>query len=113
MDWKTYYSEHTMTAAEAVSKIKSGDRVAVGHACSEPTHLIEAMVANAKAYRNVEITHMVAMGKAEYCNPETPRISSTMPFSWAPAPVRLWPRSAPISLPASSMKCPACSKIPT
>lgn len=70
MDWKTYYSEHITTAEEAVSKIKSGDRVAVGHACSEPTHLVEAMVANAKAYRNVEITHMVAMGKAEYCNPE-------------------------------------------
>jgi 4-hydroxybutyrate CoA-transferase len=70
MDWKTYYNEHIVTAEEAVSKIKSGDRVAVGHACSEPPHLVEAMAANAKAYRNVGITHMVAMGKAEYCNPE-------------------------------------------
>ena len=70
MDWKNLYRERTVSAEEAVSRIRSGDRVAVGHACGEPSFLIDAMVANAKAYRDVEIVHMVAMGKCEYAKPE-------------------------------------------
>ena len=70
MDWKTYYQAHTETAQQAVERIRSGDRVVVGHACGEPAYLLEAMVANAQAYENVEIVHMVAMGKAAYCAPE-------------------------------------------
>ena len=70
MDWKAYYKEHTATAEEAVKHIRSGDRVVVGHACGEPSFLVDAMVSNAAAYRNVEIVHMVAMGRCEYCRPE-------------------------------------------
>lgn len=69
-DWKAYYQEHLTTAEEAVKKIKSGDRVVFAHACGEPTHLVDAMVANADAYENVEIVHMVAMGGGKYCQPE-------------------------------------------
>ena len=70
MDWKAYYQEHLTTAEEAVNHIKSGDRVIIGHACGEPSYLVEAMVKNAAAYKNVELVHMVAMGKCEYCKPE-------------------------------------------
>lgn len=70
MDWQTLYAQRTTTAPEAVRKIKSGDRVAVGHACGEPSRLLEALVENAAAYRDVELVHMVAMGKATYCKPE-------------------------------------------
>lgn len=59
-----------MSAEEAVKHIKSGDRVVVGHACGEPSALLDAMVANKEQYENVELVHMVAMGKAEYCLPE-------------------------------------------
>lgn len=69
-NWKEYYESHLTTAEEAVKKIQSGNRVVVGHACGEPAHLLKAMVANAAAYKDVEIVHMVAMGKAEYCQPE-------------------------------------------
>ena len=69
-DWKTYYQDHLCTAEEAVQRIKSGDRVALAHACGEPTHLVDALVQNARNYRDVEIVHMVAMGKGEYCKPE-------------------------------------------
>ena len=68
--WENYYSEHKMTAEEAVTRIHSGDRVVIAHACGEPPALVKAMVANADAYRDVEIVHMVAMGKGEYCKPE-------------------------------------------
>ena len=70
MDWKTYYESHITDAAAAVKRIKSGDRVVVGHACAEPSHLVDAMVRNAAAYENVEIVHMVAKGNSEYCAPE-------------------------------------------
>lgn len=70
MNWQSYYQAHQMTAAEAVGQIKSGDRVVVGHAVGEPCHLVAAMVANAAAYRDVEIVHMVAMGTCDYCKPE-------------------------------------------
>jgi len=72
MNWKTEYAERLCTADEAVAHIKSGDRVVVTHACGEPVILTDAMVANADrlGYRDVEVVHMVAMGKAGYCSPE-------------------------------------------
>ena len=70
MNWKEYYQAHTMTAEEAVSYIHSGDRVVIAHACGEPSYLVDAMVSNASAYRDVEIVHLVSMGKAEYCQPQ-------------------------------------------
>ena len=70
MNWKEYYKQHLMSAEDAVNHIQSGNRVVVAHACGEPSYLLDVMVANAKAYKDVEIVHMVAMGKAEYCKPE-------------------------------------------
>ena len=64
MDVKKMYEEKKVTAEQAVKKIKSGDRVVVGHACGEPACLLNAMVDNKDEYENVEIVHMVAMGKA-------------------------------------------------
>lgn len=66
VDWKDIYAGKLVTAAEAVTKIKSGDRVVIGHAVGEPVELVGAMVANKENYRDVEIVHMVAMGKGEY-----------------------------------------------
>ena len=44
MDWKTYYQERHLTADEAVKHIKSGNRVLVGHACGEPSFLLDTMI---------------------------------------------------------------------
>ena len=72
MDWKEKYADKLCTAEEAVSHIKSGNRVVVAHACGEPVILTDAMVENAERYdfRDIEVVHMVAMGKAGYCKPE-------------------------------------------
>ncbi len=69
MDWKSKYQFQITTQQEAVKKIKSGDRVVVEHACGEPSELLAAMVDNAEAYHDVEVVHMVAMGKALYAQP--------------------------------------------
>ena len=70
MTWRTWYKEHLSTPAQAVQQIKSGQRVVVAHACGEPSIILDALVANAAQYENVEIIHMVAMGKAAYCQPQ-------------------------------------------
>lgn len=70
MTWRTWYKEHLFTPAQAVQRIKSGQRVVVAHACGEPSIILDALVANAAQYENVEIIHMVAMGKAAYCQPQ-------------------------------------------
>lgn len=70
LDWKKIYKERLCTADEAVKCIKSGDRVALAHAVAEPPVLVDAMVANASAYKNVEISHMVSLGKGEYTKVE-------------------------------------------
>ena len=67
--WEMHYNAHKMSAQAAVDLIKSGDRVVIGHAVGEPGLLLDAMVENREAYRDVEIVHMVFMGKGEYCNP--------------------------------------------
>lgn len=64
--WKDEYASKKLTAAEAVKHIPSHSRVVVGHACAEPTSLVEAMVNNCAQYKHVEIVHMVAMGKSAY-----------------------------------------------
>lgn len=73
MNWNYYYEQHTLPAQEAVKTIRSGERVVHGHACGEPTCLIEAMVNRAEELEGVEIVHMVSMGKATYCQPEYTR----------------------------------------
>lgn len=72
MNWKEVYADKICTPSEAVSHIQSGNRVVVAHACGEPVILTDAMVANAEEndFRDIEVVHMVAMGKAGYCAPE-------------------------------------------
>lgn len=50
-NWKQIYKERQTTAAEAVKLIKSGNRVSLAHSVGEPTHIIEAMIANRETYR--------------------------------------------------------------
>lgn len=69
MKWKEIYKNKFVKPEDAVTHIKSGDRVVVGHAAGEPTVLIGAMVANKENYRNVEIVNMVVLGKGEYSKP--------------------------------------------
>lgn len=68
-NWQTQYQEKLFSVNEAVKKVKSGDRVVVGHACGEPQTLVQALTARYRELRNVEIIHMVAMGDSPYAQP--------------------------------------------
>ena len=65
------YPEKYITAEDAVSKIKNGDRVVIGHACGEPQALTRALVSRRGDVRDVETVHMVGMGQSAYCAPES------------------------------------------
>ena len=56
-------------AAEAVSRIRSGERVFVGSGAAEPERLVEAMTARHAELRNVEIYSILTLGGAPYVAP--------------------------------------------
>ena len=58
-----------LTAEEAVTAIKSGDRVFLHTAAATPQRLIEAMVARASELRNVELISLHTEGDAPYVKP--------------------------------------------
>jgi len=70
MDWQADYRRKLRSAEEALRVVQSGDRVVFAHASGEPLDLVDALVARAPELRDVEIVHMVAMGKGEYARPE-------------------------------------------
>lgn len=68
-NWQSIYQHKIVSAQQALQVVQSGDRVVLGHACSEPPALVQALVARAPELRNVEIVHMVAIGPAEFTKP--------------------------------------------
>jgi len=59
-----------LSAEDAVSLIRSGDRVFLHTAAATPQRLIEAMVGRAAELRNVEIVSLHTEGDAPYVRPE-------------------------------------------
>lgn len=59
-----------VTAAEAVAKVASGDRVFIHSVAAAPQALIRALTERAGELRNVEIVHLHTEGDAPYAVPE-------------------------------------------
>ena len=66
MSWKEYYGSHTMEAKEALAKIPDNSRIAFGHSVGEPGYLVDVLSENPQMFHNVEICHMVSLGKNQY-----------------------------------------------
>ena len=64
------FAPKVIPADQAVSVVKSGDRVWIGEGCGTPTPLIDALVRRAPELRDVELLHMLTFGEAEYTRPE-------------------------------------------
>lgn len=69
MSWQDDYKKKLCTPEEAVKHINNGDAVFFAHCVGEPPVLVDAMVANADQYENVEIKHMVSLGSGAYTAP--------------------------------------------
>jgi len=70
MPWSVSYKRKLMTASDAVRCVESGMRVYIHPGCAEPEALVEALMERAPFVRDVEIIHLMTMGKAPYVAPE-------------------------------------------
>jgi acetyl-CoA hydrolase len=57
-------------ADKALSQLQSGMRVYIHPGCAEPEALVDAMMKRAPQIRNVEIMHLLTLGKAPYAEPQ-------------------------------------------
>ncbi len=69
MSYSTDFRNRVTTAAKAVEAVRSGHRVWVQPGCATPTPLIEALLGRAPLLHDVEIVHMLTLGKADYTQP--------------------------------------------
>jgi 4-hydroxybutyrate CoA-transferase len=66
MSWHKEYEAKKLTAKEAALKIPSHSRVVFGHAASSPVDVVKAMTEQKEHFQDVEIVHMLSLGKGEY-----------------------------------------------
>ncbi len=70
MAWQDEYRSKLTTAREAVQAVESGMRVYIHPGCAEPEALVEALMARGPHVNDVEIVHILTMGRADYIVPE-------------------------------------------
>jgi len=70
MSWREEYRRKLMTAEEALRCVQSGMRVYIHPGCAEPEVLAEALARRAPFVREVEIVHLLTLGRADYIAPE-------------------------------------------
>ncbi|TAK55494.1 MAG: acetyl-CoA hydrolase/transferase family protein [Bacteroidetes bacterium] len=70
MNWVERYKSKLRTASEAVKVIQSGQRVYVHPGCAMPETLVEAMCDRYMELEDVEVIHLLTVGKSGYSNPE-------------------------------------------
>ncbi len=70
MVWIDRYKSKLRTPQEAVSIIGSGQRVYVHPGCAVPAVLVDAMCDRAFELEDVEVIHLLTVGKSRYSDPE-------------------------------------------
>lgn len=68
--WKEVYEDMISTPDEAVSHIKSGQRVFIGTGCGQPQALVEALTARSKSLVDTIIIDFLTLGDAPYARKE-------------------------------------------
>ena len=64
--WQERYADKVVTAAEAVKRIKPGNRVFFGSACGEPQVLMRAMTEAGGGLSDTEVVQVLTLGLAPY-----------------------------------------------
>lgn len=54
------YTGKILSAPEAITKLRSGQRVFLGSSCGEPAHLVNALVENASRFTDLEIVRLMS-----------------------------------------------------
>src|ERR1035441_5562229 len=69
-NWQETYKLQILTAAEAVKKIRPGQRVFIGTGTGEPLELVSALSKRAYELPDTEIVHLLTFGDAPYAHKE-------------------------------------------
>jgi acyl-CoA hydrolase/GNAT superfamily N-acetyltransferase len=67
--WQERYADKVVSAADAISRIKPGDRVFIGSACGEPQELVRALVKGRDHLSDTELVQVLTLGVAPYADP--------------------------------------------
>jgi acetyl-CoA hydrolase len=67
--WSETYRARVTSADEAVRAIRSRDHVWIHAGCNNPEELVHAMVARAGELQEVEVSHLLTFGCADYVKP--------------------------------------------
>lgn len=70
MSWESKYQSKVVSAAVAVRRIQSNQRVYLTGNCSVPKVLVQALVDYAPKLQNVEICQPLTVGNSDYVDPE-------------------------------------------
>ena len=70
MNWESMYRGKVMAVDEAMSVVKSGDRIYLAGGAGVPTLLIEGLTAQGDELQDVEITHILTFAEAPYVQPQ-------------------------------------------
>ncbi|HXJ11872.1 MAG TPA: acetyl-CoA hydrolase/transferase C-terminal domain-containing protein [Candidatus Limnocylindrales bacterium] len=70
MNWQEHYRRKSVSPREAMECIQSGMRVYIHPGCAEPEVLVEALMARGPFVKNVEIVHLLTLGRADYIAPQ-------------------------------------------
>ncbi len=65
-DWKNAYRDKIVPAGEALSHVRSGDKIFIGTGCAAPQKLIEQLTNERGNVSDAEILHLLTMGVAPY-----------------------------------------------
>jgi acyl-CoA hydrolase/GNAT superfamily N-acetyltransferase len=59
--WPDEYTKKRKTAAEAMTWVKSGQRIFVGSSCGEPQHLVNTLIQMADRFSDLEIVRLMSL----------------------------------------------------
>ena len=60
------YKEKLITVEQAIEKVKSGNRIVLGHAVAHPQLFVDTLIENHSKFKDVEICHLVYVGNSDY-----------------------------------------------
>jgi len=69
-NWQQKYQSKVTTPAQAVKKIRSGQRVFIGSGAAEPQLLVQALADRGPELADTQITHILTLGVAPYTDPK-------------------------------------------
>ena len=69
-NWQEIYATKIFTPQQAVSRVRSGQRVFIGSGAAEPQLLVKALSDRGKELADTQITHILTLGVAPYTDPK-------------------------------------------